>query len=58
MRIVKNITAAALVAAAIAAPIALATTSAAAAGLHPQVTVTADSSGSSDGSGTTGTPWE
>lgn len=55
MRIVKNITAAALVAAAIAAPIALATTSANAATPHTRITAAADSS---DGTGTTGTPWE
>ncbi|HJP78056.1 MAG TPA: hypothetical protein VJ914_27535 [Pseudonocardiaceae bacterium] len=58
MRIINGFTAAALVAAAIAAPVVLATSSTAAAGVHAQVTVAADGSATTNGADTTGTPWD
>ena len=58
MRITKRLTAAAVIAAAIAAPALFATTaSAAPTGVHAQVTVAADS-GSGQNGNPDGTPWD
>ncbi|HEY4019505.1 MAG TPA: hypothetical protein VGM75_12505 [Pseudonocardiaceae bacterium] len=59
MRVTKSFTAAALVAAAIAAPVLFATTASAdAAGLHAQVTIAAAAPVDDSGTGPDGTPWE
>lgn len=59
MRVTKNFTAAALVAAAIAAPVLFATAASAdAAGLHAQVTIAAAAPADSSSDGPDGTPWE